>query len=81
MNTVTPTATAGPLRRGRFPILPAGLTFDTASGAISGTPTTVTPSTNYTVTASNAGGSSSVTVTLQVNDIAQLLLFTLTRFR
>ena len=53
-----------------FPNPSSGLTFDTASGAISGTPTTVTPSTNYTVTASNAGGSSSVTVTLQVNDIA-----------
>ena len=71
MNTVTPTATGGAVTSWTVsPSLPAGLTFDTASGAISGTPTTVTPSTNYTVTASNAGGSSSVTVTLQVNDIA-----------
>ena len=71
MNTVTPTATGGAVTSWTVsPSLPAGLSFDTASGAISGTPTTVTPSTNYTVTASNAGGSSSVTVTLQVNDIA-----------
>ena len=77
MNTVTPTATGGAVTSWTVsPILPAGLTFDTASGAISGTPTTVTPSTNYTVTASNAGGSSSVTVTLQVNDIAPLVVYT-----
>ena len=52
------------------PTLPLGLSFDTSTGAISGTPTDVTNSTLYTVTATNAGGSSTATVTIQVNDVA-----------
>src|SRR6202012_829830 len=36
--------------------LPAGLSFDTSSGIISGTPTAVTPAANYTVTAYNSSG-------------------------
>ncbi len=38
------------------PALPAGLSFSTATGVISGTPTTSTAAVSYTVTASNAGG-------------------------
>ena len=37
--------------------LPAGLSFSTSTGAISGTPTVTSSSTSYTVTASNSGGS------------------------
>lgn len=36
------------------PVLPTGLLFDTISGAISGTPTQVTPATDYLVTATYA---------------------------
>ncbi len=46
------------------PSLPSGLSFDAATATISGTPTVATPPTNYTVTASNAGGSSSTVITL-----------------
>jgi len=46
--------------------LPAGLTFDTSSGTISGTPTASSPQTNYLVTATNSGGTSSVTLTIAV---------------
>ncbi len=46
--------------------LPAGLSFDEFTGAISGTPTVLSPPTNYTVTASNSGGSSSYTVNIQI---------------
>ena len=46
--------------------LPAGLTFDTSNGTISGTPTASSPQTNYLVTATNSGGSSSATLTITV---------------
>jgi len=46
--------------------LPSGLSFDSATGIISGTPTAVSPATNYTITAYNAGGSSSTVVNIAV---------------
>ena len=46
--------------------LPQGLSLDPATGIISGTPTTQTPQANYTITASNTGGSTSATLTLTV---------------
>jgi hypothetical protein len=50
------------------PDLPAGLSFDTATGIISGTPTAVTPTAAYTVTASNSGGSVSFDVIIKVDE-------------
>jgi gliding motility-associated-like protein len=50
--------------------LPAGLTFDATTGTITGTPTVASPATDYTITAYNAGGSSSFTVKITVNDVA-----------
>jgi hypothetical protein len=52
------------------PALPGGLSLDSGSGVISGTPTVATPKTNYTATASNAGGSSSATLTITVTEAA-----------
>ena len=46
--------------------LPAGLTFDTNNGTISGTPTASSPQTNYLVSATNSGGTSSATLTITV---------------
>lgn len=54
------------------PGLPAGLSFDTTTGTISGTPTAVSPSTGYTVTASNVDGESSSVINITVD--AQLSL-------
>ena len=48
------------------PAAPAGMTFDTATGTLSGTPTTVTPATAYTITGTNTAGSASKTFTLIV---------------
>src|SRR5690606_36619863 len=52
------------------PALPDGLSIDPISGIISGTPTTVTATASYTVTATNSGGSVSFDVVITVNDAA-----------
>jgi len=52
------------------PALPAGLTLNSTTGVISGTPTAVTPPTSFTVTATNtAGGSTSAALSITVNDV------------
>jgi hypothetical protein len=48
------------------PAAPAGLTFSTSTGLLSGTPTTVAAATAYTITATNASGSATQTFTLTV---------------
>jgi hypothetical protein len=48
------------------PAAPAGLTFSTSTGLLSGTPTTVAGATAYTITATNASGSATQTFTLTV---------------
>ena len=49
-NTTTVTYSISPT------LLPAGLNFNIATGVISGTPTTITPSATYTVTADQSAG-------------------------
>jgi len=49
------------------PALPAGLTINSSTGAISGTPTAVAAQTNYTVTATNSSSSATTTVQVTVN--------------
>ena len=45
---------------------PAGMSFNTSTGALSGTPTSVAGATTYTITATNASGSASRTFALTV---------------
>ena len=52
------------------PSLPPGLALSATTGVISGTPTAASPLASYTITASNAGGSTKTTLGLQVNDAA-----------
>jgi LruC domain-containing protein len=52
------------------PALPSGLSFNSSTGAISGTPAALATLASYTVTATNSGGSSSATVSIVVNDLA-----------
>ena len=86
MTTVTPTVSGGTITTWSVsPSLPAGLSLDSSTGAISGTPSAVSSSATYTVTASNSGGSTTADVTIVVNDIAPATLayspnsFTLTK--
>jgi len=63
----TPSFDCGPVDQFEItPALPSGLTFNAASGVISGTPTLESPSTLYVVTASNVSGSDSVQISIQV---------------
>jgi hypothetical protein len=48
------------------PALPAGLTLDPTSGAISGTPLAASPATTYTFTASNEAGAATTALNLVV---------------
>lgn len=48
------------------PDLPAGLTFNSETGIISGAPTATSPSTTYTITASNYSGTSITTITFSI---------------
>ena len=67
---LSPTVTGNVASYSISPALPAGLSFDTATGVISGTPTTATALATYVVTAVNTGGNVSFPVVITVNDLA-----------
>lgn len=65
--TDTPTTTGGAVTAWTIsPALPAGLTLDASTGVISGTPSAAASAANYTVTATNSGGSVPIVLTLSV---------------
>jgi hypothetical protein len=64
--TVTGTVTSYTIS----PALPGGLSLNASTGTISGMPTAVTATTGYTITATNASGSTTATVTITVNPAA-----------
>lgn len=55
------------------PALPNGISIDPVSGIISGTPTTVSDPTVYTITAANTGGSTTFQISIKVQDAARQL--------
>ena len=63
---LTPTITGTVTSYAVTPALPSGLSLDATSGRLSGTPTAAVAATDYTITASNSGGSSSFTLSIQV---------------
>ncbi len=69
ITTITPSLAnngGAPVTWGISPALPAGLTFNPLTGAISGTPTAVSAVTSYTITATNSAGSVSASLNLDV---------------
>ena len=71
ISNLTPTSSGGLVVSYTVsPDLPTGLALDTSTGEISGIPTVVTPTSTYTVTAVNSGGSTSFDVVITVNDVA-----------
>jgi alpha-tubulin suppressor-like RCC1 family protein len=70
MTTVTPSTTGGTATTwGISPSLPSGMSFDSATGAISGTPENLqTTAVTYTVWANNSGDSFSEQINITIND-------------
>ncbi len=66
---LTPTVTGTVSGYSVAPPLPAGLTLDMMSGAISGTPTAATPNASYVVKATNSGGSATATLPVAVGSV------------
>ena len=62
----TITSTGGAIASFAISATPAGMSFSTSTGALTGTPNTIAAATNYTITATNASGSATQTFTLTV---------------
>jgi gliding motility-associated-like protein len=68
MSAITPTNTGGAINNYSIsPSLPNGLTFNTSTGVISGTPIVAQPQTNYTITATNAAGSDAKVISILID--------------
>jgi hypothetical protein len=68
VSAITPTSTGGTVISWAIaPALPGGLTFSASAGTITGTPTTASPATLYTVAGIDSGGTSTATFTLSIN--------------
>jgi hypothetical protein len=67
--SLTPTVSGENVVFSIAPSVPNGLSFDTTTGVISGTPTAIQSATNYEVTATNSGGSTSFTVSIAIIDV------------
>jgi hypothetical protein len=72
---LTPTVSGTVTRYSVAPPLPAGIAIDEQSGAISGSPTAASAAASYVVTASNAGGGTSFSITMSVRDIPPVVAF------
>jgi outer membrane protein OmpA-like peptidoglycan-associated protein len=70
ITTLNPTNIGGVIRTWDVsPELPAGLSFDTSTGVVSGIPTELVATTDYVFLASNSGGSSGFTITFSVQEL------------
>ena len=58
------------------PSLPVGLVINGTTGIISGTPTVSSPTSNYSVTASNSGGSVSAVLSIEVQKLISTIVAT-----
>ena len=74
-STSIPTTNGGPVVSWEIhPTLPNGLSIDSSTGQISGTPTTLSTIQTYTVYANNSGGSATTTIDITVNDVIPSLI-------
>jgi hypothetical protein len=78
--TITPTVTGTVTSCSASPVLPTGLSINNTTCAISGTPTTNQASTAYTITASNAGGSTTATFSIVVQTTVYKIFVTASTF-
>ena len=76
ITSLTPTNTGGAATGYSVsPSLPAGLSIDPITGIISGTPTTASSATAYSITATNAQGSSTFSLTIAVNPASSVISY------
>lgn len=68
--TITPTVTGTVTNCTSSPILPAGLTLNATTCTITGQPGAVQSATNHSITASNAAGSTTATISITVTSLA-----------
>ena len=73
----TISSTGGAIASFAISATPAGMSFSTSTGALTGTPTSVAGATAYTITATNATGSATATFTLTVTAALAAPAFTL----
>ena len=66
ITTLTPTVTGTAPTYAVSPALPAGLAISNASGAITGTPTSLAATATYTITATNSAGNTTFPLSLTV---------------
>lgn len=66
ITALSPTVTGTVTSYSVSPALPAGLSLNTTTGQITGTPTAVSAATDYVITAQNAGGSTTFTLSIAV---------------
>lgn len=69
MSSITITNTGDSATYTISPTLPTGLSINSSTGTISGTPSVVDATDTYTITATNAGGTDTDVITITVNDI------------
>lgn len=75
MAPVSPTVTGTVTSWTVAPALPAGIAIDSSTGVISGTPLGLSPATSYLVTAQNAGGTATFSLSVAVLPPPPILLF------
>jgi hypothetical protein len=63
---INPTVSGTVAQYSVAPALPSGLVLNAANGQISGTPTALSAASNYTITATNSGGSTSFSLSIAV---------------
>ncbi len=80
ITTITPSVTGTVTSCSASPSLPTGLAINNTTCAISGTPTINQGSTSYTITASNAGGSTTATFSITVQTTVYKIFVTASTF-
>jgi len=75
ISSLTPTVAGSGITYSIDPALPSGLLLNPTTGVISGTPSVASASAVYTVTATNAGGITTATLTVAVAKIDQTITF------
>ncbi|UWZ84920.1 putative Ig domain-containing protein [Occallatibacter riparius] len=66
----TPSVTGTVTKYAVAPALPPGIVINTSTGVISGSPTVSSSKTTYTITASNSGGSTTASISIEVSGSA-----------